>query len=199
MNGRRAVRRPFINRERGVGGDSAATGMESYRFGRGRENDGSLPRGCGCLRFALGTALGRRCRRSDERLKVFVGVVVGTRCCRSARKMRVFMACSGGNALLAQSREVDGVRDAADGNGEVGVPAVSMARRRVDRLHGGQHCHRTMEIRSEVSAPVLMRPRSIGGIMEVVFPTAFWFGRGGYGRMLWAIRVAPAGFGRVPG
>ena len=42
-----------------------------------------------------------------------------------------------------------------------------------------------MEIRSEVSAPALMRPRSIWGIMEVVFPYCFLIrAGGGYGRMI---------------
>ena len=38
-------------------------------------------------------------------------------------------------------------------NVEAGVPAVSMARRRIERLRGVQFCRRTMEIRSEVSRP----------------------------------------------
>ena len=38
-------------------------------------------------------------------------------------------------------------------NVETGVPAVSMARRRIERLRGVQFCRRTMEIRSEVSRP----------------------------------------------
>ena len=44
-------------------------------------------------------------------------------------------------------------RSAAGENVEVGVPAVSMARRRIERLRGVQFCRRTMEIRSEVSRP----------------------------------------------
>ena len=43
--------------------------------------------------------------------------------------------------------------NAAGENVEAGVPAVSMARRRIERLRGVQFCRRTMEIRSEVSRP----------------------------------------------
>ena len=43
--------------------------------------------------------------------------------------------------------------NAAGENVEAGVPAVSMARRRIERLQGVQFCRRTMEIRSEVSRP----------------------------------------------
>ena len=56
---------------------------------------------------------------------------------RSAGRLRGFGALRDtqcGNVLLVQRREVEGVRDAADGKREVSVPAVSMARRRVDRL-----------------------------------------------------------------
>ena len=43
--------------------------------------------------------------------------------------------------------------------GKRDVPAVSRARRRIERLRGVQFCHRALEIRSEVSAPARLVPR----------------------------------------
>ena len=62
------------------------------------------------------------------------------------------------------------------------VPAVSNARRRVDRLQGGQHCRSTLEIRSEVSAPALMVPRYLGSVREV--SSLLFSGSGGLGLRL---------------
>ena len=59
------------------------------------------------------------------------------------------------------------------------VPAVSNARRRVDRLQGGQHCRSALEIRSEVSAPALMVPRYLGSVREV--SSLLFSGSGGLG------------------
>ena len=59
------------------------------------------------------------------------------------------------------------------------VPAVSNARRRVDRLQGGQHCRRALEIRSEVSAPALMVPRYLGTVRKV--SSLLFSGSGGLG------------------
>ena len=43
--------------------------------------------------------------------------------------------------------------------GKRDVPAVSRARRRIERLRGVQFCRRALEIRSEVSAPARLVPR----------------------------------------
>ena len=60
-----------------------------------------------------------------------------------------------------------------------GVPAVSKARRRIERLRGVQFCRRALEIRSEDSAPALIRPHGFGGNLELFVPDGFWFGRAG--------------------
>ena len=65
------------------------------------------------------------------------------------------------------------------------VPAVSNARRRIDRLQGGQHCRSTLEIRSEVSAPALMVPRYLGSVREV--SSLLFSGSGGLGLRLEAL------------
>ena len=63
------------------------------------------------------------------------------------------------------------------------VPAVSNARRLVDRLQGGQHCRRALEIRSEVSAPARLLPRWLGGGYLVSSLLVLGSGgRRGYGR-----------------
>ena len=119
-------------------GDSSETERANRGFRRREVELSVWPRGGERWFVAAGMRMlevrSWRCWCRDLGLKVFVGAVVGTRCCRSAGKMRVFEACDGGSTHLAQRREVEGVRGAAEGNGEVGVPAVSMARRRVDRL-----------------------------------------------------------------
>ena len=62
---------------------------------------------------------------------------------------------------------------------QAAVPAVSMARRRIERLQGVQFCRRAMEIRSEVSGP----PDCVRGAWTekrgVCAPLDFWFGRAG--------------------
>ena len=62
------------------------------------------------------------------------------------------------------------------------VPAVSNARRRIERLRGVQFCRRALEIRSENSAPALIRPHGFGGNLGLFVPDVFWFGRAGNGR-----------------
>ena len=63
------------------------------------------------------------------------------------------------------------------------VPAVSNAQRLVDRLQGGQHCRRALEIRSEVSAPARLLPRWLGGGYLVSSLLVLGSGgRRGYGR-----------------
>ena len=59
------------------------------------------------------------------------------------------------------------------------VPAVSNAQQLVDRLQGGQHCRRALEIRSEVSAPALMVPRYLGTVRKV--SSLLFSGSGGLG------------------
>ena len=76
------------------------------------------------------------------------------------------------------------------------VPAVSNARRRVDRLQGGQHCRRALEIRSEVSAPALMVPRYLGSVREV--SSLLFSGSGGLGLRLEALRIFRAFHLRPP-
>ena len=75
--------------------------------------------------------------------------------------------------------------NAAGENVEAGVPAVSMARRRIERLQGVQFCRRTMEIRSEVSGP----PDCVRGAWTekrgVFAPLDFWFGRAGVTAERW--------------
>ena len=77
-----------------------------------------------------------------------------------------------------------------------GVPAVSNARRRVDRLQGGQHCRRALEIRSEVSAPALMVPRYLGTVRKV--SSLLFSGSGGLGLRVEALRIFRAFHLRPP-
>ena len=62
---------------------------------------------------------------------------------------------------------------------QAAVPAVSMARRRIERLQGVQFCRRTMEIRSEVSGP----PDCVRGAWteKEAFVRLLIFGSGGLG------------------
>ncbi len=76
------------------------------------------------------------------------------------------------------------------------VPAVSNARRLVDRLQGGQHCRRALEIRSEVSAPALMVPRYLGTVRKV--SSLLFSGSGGLGLRLEALRFFRAFHLRPP-
>ena len=62
------------------------------------------------------------------------------------------------------------------------VPAVFMARRRMGRLQGDPFGRRVMKIRSEVSAPALIRPHGFGGNLGLFIPDVFRFGRAGNGR-----------------
>ena len=66
--------------------------------------------------------------------------------------------------------------------GKRDVPAVSRARRRIERLRGVQFCRRALEIRSEDSAPALIRPHGFGGNLGLFIPDVFQFGRAGNGR-----------------
>ena len=59
------------------------------------------------------------------------------------------------------------------------VPAVRRARRRVDRLRGGQLCRRALRIRSEVSGPPSWFRGRMGGRWSVGSP--FVLGRAGWG------------------
>ena len=59
------------------------------------------------------------------------------------------------------------------------VPAVRRARRRVDRLRGGQLCRRALRIRSEVSGPPSWFRGRMGGRRGVGSP--FVLGRAGWG------------------
>ena len=62
---------------------------------------------------------------------------------------------------------------------QAAVPAVSMARRRIERLQGVQFCRHTMEIRSEVSGP----PDCVRGAWteKEAFVRLLIFGSGGLG------------------
>ena len=57
-----------------------------------------------------------------------------------------------------------------------------MARRRMGRLQGDPFGRRVMKIRSEVSAPALIRPHGFGGNLGLFVPDVFRFGRAGNGR-----------------
>ena len=61
--------------------------------------------------------------------------------------------------------------------GKRDVPAVSRARRRIERLRGVQFCRRALEIRSEVSAPARLVPRRWAEKKRRVTPLGIWFGR----------------------
>ena len=121
--------------------------------------------------------------------------------CKGAGISRLLLRCScvvAGGAALSYRRGV-GVGEAVSfvlrrmGRG---VPAVSNARRRVDRLRGGQHCRRALEIRSEVSAPALMVPRYLGSVREVT--SLLFSGSGGLGLRLEAFRFFRAFHLRPP-
>ena len=79
--------------------------------------------------------------------------------------------------------------NAAGENVEAGVPAVSMARRRIERLQGVQFCRRTMEIRSEVSGP----PDCVRGAWteKEAFVRLSIFGSGGLGLRAKALSIFP--------
>ena len=57
-----------------------------------------------------------------------------------------------------------------------------MARRRMGSLQGDPFGRRAMKIRSEDSAPALIRPHGFGGNLGLFIPDVFRFGRAGNGR-----------------
>ena len=120
---------------------------------------------------------------------------------RGAGICRLLLRCScaaAGGAVLPYRRGV-GAGEAvsfAQRRMEGDVPAVSNARRLVDRLQGGQHCRSALEIRSEVSAPALMVPRYLGTIRKV--SSLLFSGSGGLGLRLEALRIFRAFHLRPP-
>ena len=116
-----------------------------------------------------------------------------------------FSSVRGGFRLLLRGQDRNGEAFCLMSQGERGksvslvqrrrrrdVPAVSNARRLVDRLQGGQHCRRALEIRSEVSAPALMVPRYSDAIRRL--SALLFSGSGGLGVRVDAFRISP----RVP-
>ena len=78
--------------------------------------------------------------------------------------------------------------------GKRDVPAVSRARRRIERLRGVQFCRRALEIRSEVSAPARLVPRrwaeKRGGLRLLGFGSG---GRGDGRRLFSALKESGYG------
>ena len=129
-------------------------------------------------------------KRATTAVRVRGGVDDFPRGCEGAGICRLLLRCScvvAGGAALPYRRGVGAGETVsfAQRRMEGDVPAVSNARRLVDRLQGGQHCRRALEIRSEVSAPALMVPRYLGSVREV--SSLLFSGSGGLGLRLEAL------------
>ena len=143
---------------------------------------GRLYRISGARQLPCMAARGKK--RATTAVRVRGGVDDFPRGCEGAGICRLLLRCScvvAGGAALPYRRGVGAGETVsfAQRRKEGDVPAVSNARRLVDRLQGGQHCRRALEIRSEVSAPALMRPRCLGTVRKV--SSLLFSGSGGRG------------------
>ena len=79
--------------------------------------------------------------------------------CAKGKMFRLFPEHGGGGALFLGAARSGKADCFMQRRGKRDVPAVSRARRRIERLRGVQFCRRALEIRSEVSAPARLVPR----------------------------------------
>ena len=79
--------------------------------------------------------------------------------CAKGKMFRLFPGRGGGSAPFLGAARSGKADCFMRRRGERDVPAVSRARRRIERLRGVQFCRRALEIRSEVSAPARLVPR----------------------------------------
>ena len=79
--------------------------------------------------------------------------------CAKGKMFRLFPGRGGGGAPFLGAARSGKAVCFMQRRGKRDVPAVSRARRRIERLRGVQFCRRALEIRSEVSAPARLVPR----------------------------------------
>ena len=79
--------------------------------------------------------------------------------CAKGKMFRLFPGRGGGGAPFLGAARSGKADCFMQRRGKRDVPAVSRARRRIERLRGVQFCRRALEIRSEVSAPARLVPR----------------------------------------
>ena len=159
----------------GFGGNSSAAGGADYRRRRAvnrrfRRRDGELPvwpRESGLPKWGSSPrvfretwdAWRRGCAAGAAPGGVGAADYTTEKTCLGAAPGGGSGSNEGENMSRRSAGRLRGFGALRRGTREVSVPAVSMARRRIERLQGVQFCRRTMEIRSEVSAPARLCPQ----------------------------------------